>query len=80
PDVVHMVDGDPALREDLLRALATLPRMQRAVLVLRYFEDRPAKEVAQMLGIPAGTVTSHASRGLKALRLSTHLSDTEVDS
>ncbi|RMB62040.1 SigE family RNA polymerase sigma factor [Tessaracoccus antarcticus] len=80
PDAIGVVDDDPALREDLLRALATLPRMQRAVLVLRYFEDRPAQEVAQMLGIPVGTVTSHASRGLKAMRLSTHLSDTEVDS
>ena len=80
PDVTSTTDGDHALREDLLRALASLPRMQRAVLVLRYFEDRPVKEVAEMLGIPVGTATSHASRGLKALRLSTHLSDTEVDS
>lgn len=71
--------GDPELRQDLLRALATLPRMQRAVLVLRFFEDKPTKEVAEMLGIPVGTVTSHSSRGLKALRLSHHLNDTEDD-
>ncbi len=73
-------DVDPALRQDLLRALATLPRMQRAVLVLRYFEGLPVKEVAEMLGIPVGTVTSHSSRGLKAMRLSSHLADTEVES
>ena len=79
-ETTSTADGDPALREDLLRALSTLPRTQRAVLVLRYFEDRPVKEVAEMLGIPVGTVTSHTSRGLKALRLSTHLSDTEDDS
>lgn len=72
-------DGNPELRHDLLCALALLPRMQRAVLVLRYFEDRPAKEVAEILGIPVGTVTSHASRGLKALRLSPHLNDSEED-
>ena len=77
PDAAATQDDDPALRKDLLRALATLPRMQRAVLVLRYFEDRPTKEVAEMLGVPVGTDTSHTSRGLKALRLSTHLSDME---
>ncbi len=64
----------------MLRALATLPRMQRAVLVLRYFEDLPVKEMAEMLGIPVGTVTSHSSRGLKAMRLSSHLTDTEDQS
>ena len=40
PDVVHESGGDPALRTDLVRALATLPRKQRACLALRYFEDR----------------------------------------
>jgi len=54
--------------------------MQRAVLVLRYFEDRPTREVAEILGIPVGIVTSHASRGLKAMRLSSHVNDTEDDS
>ncbi|AQP45220.1 hypothetical protein RPIT_10780 [Tessaracoccus flavus] len=58
---------------DLRRALASLPRMQRTVLVLRYFEDRSTRDVAQLLGIPEGTVTSHVSRGLAALRTSPQL-------
>ena len=41
--------------------------------MLRYFEDRPTREVAELLGIPEGTVTSHVSRGLAALRISPHL-------
>ena len=65
--------GEPSLGTDVHRALATLPRLQRTCLVLRYFEDRPTREVAQLLGIPEGTVTSHVSRGLAALRVSPHL-------
>jgi RNA polymerase sigma-70 factor (sigma-E family) len=50
------------------QALARLPRQQRAVLVLRYCEDLPEAEVAGMLGCTAGTVKTHAHRGLRALR------------
>lgn len=64
---------DPGLSVDVLRALATLPRMQRSVLVLRYFEDRPVTEVAQLLGISEGTVKSYAHRGCEAMRASVHL-------
>lgn len=49
-------------------ALATLPRQQRAVLVLRYIEDLPEAAVAELLGCSAGTVKSHAHRGLRTLR------------
>ena len=77
PDVVHESGGDPALRTDLVRALATLPRKQRACLVLRYFEDHSTREVAELLGMAEGTVTSHVSRGLAALRASSFLSDEE---
>lgn len=76
-EAVTVVDDDHAAREDLLRALSKLPRMQRAVLMLRYFEDRTAKQVSEELGIPMGTVASHARRGLAALRVSAHLSDQE---
>jgi RNA polymerase sigma-70 factor (sigma-E family) len=55
-------------RDFLLRALATLPRKQRAVLVLRYFEDLSEAETADLLGCGIGTVKSHASRGLARLR------------
>jgi RNA polymerase sigma-70 factor (sigma-E family) len=50
------------------QALAKLPRQQRAVLVLRYCEDLPEAEVARLLGCTAGTVKTHAHRGLRTLR------------
>jgi RNA polymerase sigma-70 factor (sigma-E family) len=52
----------------LWRALATLPRRQRAVLVLRYYEHRTDEEIAALLGIARGTVRSQAARGLDKLR------------
>jgi RNA polymerase sigma factor (sigma-70 family) len=50
------------------QALQALPRRQRAVLVLRYFADLPEADVAVLLGCSAGTVKTHAHRGLRALR------------
>ena len=50
------------------QALARLPRQQRAVLVLRYWEDLPEAEIAGLLGCTVGTVKTHAHRGLRALR------------
>lgn len=55
-------------RDVLVRALAGLPARQRAVIVLRYAEDRSELETAQLLGISTGTVKSQASRGLALLR------------
>jgi RNA polymerase sigma-70 factor (sigma-E family) len=52
------------LRVALRIALNQLPEPQRAVLVLRFFEDRPVQEVARILGIPASTVASHTHRAL----------------
>jgi RNA polymerase sigma-70 factor (sigma-E family) len=56
------------IRDAILRALATLPPRQRAVLILRYFEERSMAEVAETLGCSVGTVKSSASRGLAQLR------------
>ncbi len=50
------------------QALAGLPRQQRAVLALRYYEDLPEAAVAELLGCSAGSVKKHAHRGLRALR------------
>jgi RNA polymerase sigma-70 factor (sigma-E family) len=52
----------------LMAALARLPRRQRAVVVLRYLEDRSESEVAALLGTRVGTVRSHAARALRKLR------------
>lgn len=60
------------------RALATLPAAQRAVLVLRYFDDRPETEIAAMLRCSVGTVKSRAHRALAALRTHGLLRDDEA--
>lgn len=60
--------SDVVERTVMWRALATLPPRQRAVLVLRYYEQLSEAEIASVLGIAAGTVKSTASKGLAALR------------
>lgn len=57
-----------AERQDLFAALRALPPRQRAVVVLRYWEDRPEAEVAALLDVSVGTVRSQASKGLAKLR------------
>jgi RNA polymerase sigma factor (sigma-70 family) len=69
-DAVH-------LRHALVQALATLPPRQRAVLVLRYWEQLSEAESAEVLGCSVGTVKSTASRGLARLRELTAAWDTE---
>ena len=78
PDVGSKVDGTAELRLDLLRALAALPRMQRAVVTMRYVEDRPIVEVAEALGISEGAVKKYAHRACAALRESAHLNPQEA--
>jgi RNA polymerase sigma-70 factor (sigma-E family) len=54
-------------RRRVLSALAALPSRRREVLVLRYYLGLSEAEIAQVLGISAGTVKSTAARGLAAL-------------
>lgn len=74
PEAVGQDNSEAALRLDVLRALDDLPRMQRAVVVLQYLEDRSLKDIADELGITVGAVKTHSSRGRAALRRSGHLS------
>jgi RNA polymerase sigma-70 factor (sigma-E family) len=55
-------------RDEVWRWLATLSPRQRAVLVLRYYEELPDHEIATLLAVPEATVRSHAHRALAALR------------
>jgi RNA polymerase sigma-70 factor (sigma-E family) len=69
PETAVVLNG-PGLeeREALIAALAEIGPRQRAVLVLRYWEDLSVEETAGILGVSTGTVKSQASRGLVALR------------
>ena len=66
---VALVDTHLPERVDLARALQHLTRRQRDVVVLRYLADRSELEVAETLGCSPGSVKTHASRGLAALRM-----------
>ena len=59
---------DLALHDALWTALSTLPKRQRAMVVLRYYEDLSEAETAQVLGVSVGTVKSTTSRALVKLR------------
>ncbi|MEU1039335.1 SigE family RNA polymerase sigma factor [Streptomyces sp. NPDC005907] len=68
PDTESATEPDSELRIALWAALGRLTKRQRAVVVLRYFEDLPEAEVATLLGCPVGTVRSTAHRSLAKLR------------
>jgi RNA polymerase sigma-70 factor (sigma-E family) len=57
-------------RDAMWRVLATLPARQRAVLVLRYYEDLSEADIADTLGCSRGTVKSQAAKALERLRQS----------
>lgn len=69
PEVADLATaGDGDVRMALLAALAQVTPRYRAVLVLRFWEDRSIPEAAEALGISEGTVKSHTHRGLHQLR------------
>jgi RNA polymerase sigma-70 factor (sigma-E family) len=70
PDAAPRTDAmaEVDLRDALVRLLIQLPPRQRAVIVLRYWEQLTEAETAALLGCSAGTVKSAASRGLQRLR------------
>ena len=57
-----------AIRDEVWALLADLPRAQRAVLVLRFYEDLDDRRIAEVLGCAPVTVRVHASRALGTLR------------
>jgi RNA polymerase sigma factor (sigma-70 family) len=67
--LVHAFEEPPEPdRADLRKALATLQRPYREVIVLHYLADLPVDEVAAILEVPVGTVKSRLSRGREALK------------
>jgi RNA polymerase sigma-70 factor (sigma-E family) len=69
PDAVGDPTVESALRLSVATALRKLTAKQRAILVMRYFEDRPESEVAEILGCSIGTVRSQTYRTLARLRV-----------
>ena len=75
----HPVDEAGHEPTDLWRAMERLPRRQRAVVVLRYFEDLTEVQTADLLGCSVGTVKSQCSKALAKLRIDPALTEAEGD-
>ena len=64
----QQIDAEITEHDRVSAALARLPAVQRAVLVLRYYADLSEAEIAALLDVPQGTVKSRASRAMGRLR------------
>ncbi|MEU7281275.1 SigE family RNA polymerase sigma factor [Streptomyces sp. NPDC045431] len=78
PEPHGLPEPDPAeqqaLRDAMWRAVVKLPDRQRAMVVLRYYEDLSEAQTAEVLGVSVGTVKSAVSRALGKLREDPELS------
>jgi RNA polymerase sigma-70 factor (sigma-E family) len=76
PELVN-TDGDTSLRVTLFAALSELAARDRAIVVLRYWEDHSVEDTAAILGISPGTVRTRSMRALTRVRkeLGSDLSD-----
>ncbi len=80
PDAGHPGHADDSARsQDLWQALDRLPRRQRAVVVLRYFEDLTEAETARLLDCSVGTVKSQTAKAFAKLRIDPALAATSDD-
>ncbi len=72
PDPVSPSDDEITTRISVRDGIAQLPRRQREVIALRYLADMSEEQVAEALGLNAGSVKQHASRGRERLRGAFH--------
>lgn len=79
PDVADRGGPSTEDRVAMIAALATVAPRQRAVLVLRYYEDLSVEDTAALLRCSTGNVKSQAARGLVALRRALDLAQTKAD-
>lgn len=77
PETRQLPVGGPEERLALWPHVKSLPPRQRAVIVLRYYEDLSEQEIADVLGCSRGNVKSTAHHALKSLR--TALADDSAD-
>ena len=71
--------ADLELHDALWTALSALPKRQRAMVVLRYYEDLSEAETADVMGVSVGTVKSTTSRALSKLREDSSLLTGDTD-
>ncbi|MDA0632399.1 SigE family RNA polymerase sigma factor [Nonomuraea sp. MCN248] len=84
PDRPYSSEDSTVVRLVMRRALMRLPPRQRAVIVLRYYEDRTERETAELMNCSVGTVKSQAHYALARLRelapdLAPKLTDLEAE-
>jgi RNA polymerase sigma factor (sigma-70 family) len=61
-------EPDLGLRDEIRRALETLPERQRIAIVLHYYEDLPEDRLAEAMGCSPSAARSLVSRGMETLR------------
>src|SRR5262249_27255723 len=66
---------DVATSTDLWAAVGRLPKRQRAVIVLRFYEDLSEADTAMLLGVSAGTIKSQTAKALAKLRIDPSILD-----
>ncbi|WP_407344267.1 SigE family RNA polymerase sigma factor [Pengzhenrongella phosphoraccumulans] len=78
PDVMRAAGTDLDLQQVLVGAVRALPPRQRAVVVLRYFDDLSEIDTAAAMGCTVGTVKSQTSKALATLRGKPDLVDLQL--